>query len=150
MVIHADFTFLHGLLDILPLVLDDSEASSAFWSLFARLLIRAPDLMNPPSLRKYACLLAERSLVIAEAVANHLEDADSCKKSSTSKKAAVSFYVGSYFFYLLFYIFTTSMLRKNQMGQSSRHAQSKLRTQFHIHTVKKRTITALIKIEQKI
>ncbi|CAN6439320.1 unnamed protein product [Victoria cruziana] len=84
-----DFTFLHGLLDILPLVLDDSEASSAFWNLFARLLIRAPDLMNPPSLRKYACLLAERSLVIAEAVANHLEDADGCKKSSTSKKAAL-------------------------------------------------------------
>ncbi|XP_031493248.1 uncharacterized protein LOC116259520 isoform X2 [Nymphaea colorata] len=85
--ISKDFAFLHGLLDILPLVSDDYEASSAFWSLFARLLIRVSELMNPPSLRQYASLLAERSVLIAEAVENHLEDAETRKKNSTAKTA---------------------------------------------------------------
>ncbi|KAF3792671.1 hypothetical protein EJ110_NYTH10972 [Nymphaea thermarum] len=97
--ISKDFTFLHGLLDILPLVSDDYEASSAFWSLFARLLIRASELMNPPSLRQYASLLAERSVLIAEAVENHLEDSETRKKNSTAKTAIVSFYVAHIFLF---------------------------------------------------
>ncbi|KAH7673896.1 Armadillo-like helical-containing protein [Dioscorea alata] len=87
--ISQDFTFLHGLLDILPFVTDDSQARNALWSILARLLVQVVENdLSPSTLCHFASVFSQKSSLIEEDLAGHsmqnFEEIDSTNMSKTS------------------------------------------------------------------
>lgn len=84
-----DFTFLHGLLDILPFVTDDLQARNALWSILARLLVQVVENdLSPSTLCHFASVFSQKSSLIEEDLAGHsmqnFEEIDSTNMSKTS------------------------------------------------------------------
>ncbi|XP_058110020.1 uncharacterized protein LOC131253163 isoform X2 [Magnolia sinica] len=81
--ISQDLSFLQGLLDILPLVSDDSQARSALWSVLARVLTQVEEnAMGESTLQQYTSVLVEKSGIIEEDLDDHVgEDSGEDHKS---------------------------------------------------------------------
>ncbi|ONK75273.1 uncharacterized protein A4U43_C03F15150 [Asparagus officinalis] len=73
-----DFSFLQGLLEILPLVSEDPQSRSAFWCIMARLLGEVQeDDISISALQQFASLFANKSHLIEEDIESHpMEDLD--------------------------------------------------------------------------
>lgn len=92
----ADFSFLHGLFDILPFVSNDPQAQNAFWCIIARILCEVQENdISISILQQFASLFADNYHLIEQHVEHHSEKAaessgiSDCHKSD-AKIASVS------------------------------------------------------------
>ncbi|KAJ0963227.1 hypothetical protein J5N97_028349 [Dioscorea zingiberensis] len=87
--ISQDFSLLHGLLDILPFVSDDSQTRNALWSILGRLFVQLLDNdLSSSTLGQFASVISQKSSLIEEDLACHLmQNAEETKSDDVSKKS---------------------------------------------------------------
>ncbi|WOK93960.1 hypothetical protein Cni_G02661 [Canna indica] len=66
-----DLQFLQGLLDVLPLVSDDSQARSALWCILNRFLLQFEENVKTPALQRFALVFVDKSFLIEEDLDSH-------------------------------------------------------------------------------